>query len=73
MISSSDRESIKSKSFSDVNLLARWMRAFDGEGGLLELARSYKRFGLHLLSNGDISYREWAPSAKALSIVSAKT
>ena len=46
------------------------MRAFDGEGGLLELARSYKRFGLHLQPNGDITYKEWAPSAKALSIVS---
>ncbi len=50
--------------------LCRWKRAFDGEGGLLELARSYKRFGLHLLPNGDLTYKEWAPAAKGLSIVS---
>jgi len=35
---------------------------------LVEVSRSYKKFGLILLPNGDVSYREWAPSAKSLSI-----
>jgi len=44
-----------------------------GEGGLMEVARSYKRFGLQLMPNGDITYTEWAPSAKQVSLVSLGT
>ena len=40
----------------------------DGEGGLLNIARSYKKYGLNLQPNGDITYKEWAPSAKSISI-----
>lgn len=41
---------------------------FEGEGGLLAVAQSYNKFGLHVnKSNGTIDYREWAPSAQALS------
>jgi len=47
----------------------RWQKTFEGEGGLLGISHSYKKFGLNLQSNGDITYKEWAPSAKALSIV----
>ncbi len=43
---------------------------FEGEGGLLAVAQSYNKFGLHFQDNGEIHYREWAPSANALSIVS---
>ena len=46
------------------------MRNFEGEGGLLEVARSFKKFGLHVKENGDLVYHEWAPSAQALSLVS---
>jgi hypothetical protein len=35
----------------------------------IKVAESYKNFGLILQPNNDINYREWAPSAKALSIV----
>ena len=36
----------------------------------MEVAHSYKKFGLHAQANGDIQYREWAPSAQDLTIVS---
>ena len=49
--------------------LFRWLKKFEPEGGLLKVAESYKNFGLILQPNNDINYREWAPSAKALSIV----
>lgn len=48
----------------------RWQKAFDGEGGLLKVASSFEKYGLQLQENGDIIYREWAPAAKSLSIVS---
>lgn len=41
---------------------------FDGEGGLAAVAQSYKKFGLHITKTGQIQYREWAPSAKSLSL-----
>ena len=47
------------------------MRSFDGEGGLKAVAESYKQFGLHINDSGEVKYREWAPSAQALSIVSS--
>lgn len=53
-----------------LRLIFRWLKTFEGEGGLLEVSRSYKKFGLNLLPNGDVSYREWAPAAKSLSLVS---
>jgi len=34
------------------------------------VAESYKKFGLHIAANGDLNYREWAPSAQGLSLVS---
>ena len=43
---------------------------FDGEGGLAAVAQSYKKFGLHITPTGEVNYREWAPSAKSLSLVS---
>jgi len=47
-----------------VNLFKDWMKRFDEhEGGLLELANGYKKFGLNKVKGG-IMYREWAPSAK---------
>ena len=48
----------------------QWLGHFDGEGGLHAVAASYKNFGLHINQNGDVKYREWAPSAQALSLVS---
>jgi 1,4-alpha-glucan branching enzyme len=35
----------------------------------MKFARSYKKFGLQALPNGDIVYTEWAPEASALSLV----
>ncbi len=40
----------------------------DAEGGLLNLARSYKKYGLTVLDNGDCEYREWAPEAKGITL-----
>ena len=50
--------------------MCSWLRAFDGEGGLEAVSQSYNKFGLHIKESGDIVYREWAPSAQALSLVS---
>lgn len=45
------------------------MRIFkDAEGGLVEIGRSYNKYGLNLQPNGDIIYKEWAPGAKSISI-----
>jgi len=40
----------------------------DAEGGIANIGRSYKKYGLHVQDNGDIKYIEWAPAAKSLSI-----
>ena len=40
----------------------------DNEGGLINIARSYTKYGLNQQSNGDIEYMEWAPNALSLSI-----
>ena len=40
----------------------------DAEGGVLNIGRSYEKYGLNLKPNGDIEYVEWAPSAKSISI-----
>jgi len=37
------------------------------------VSRSYRKFGLNLLANADVMYREWAPAAKSLSLVSTIT
>ena len=55
--------------FYYVTLLYRWLKIFeDAEGGLLSIARSYNRYGLHVLENGDIEYLEWAPGANSVSL-----
>ena len=47
----------------------RWLDIFQGaEGGLENIARSYKKFGLHLQPNNDINFMEWCPGARSLSI-----
>lgn len=38
------------------------------EGSFLDFARSYKKFGININQDGDIEYREWAPSAKEVSL-----
>ena len=43
-------------------------KIYEHEGGLLEFARSYKKYGFQI-KEGGISYLEWAPGAKALSLV----
>ena len=44
---------------------------FEAEAGtFLEFTRSYRKFGLNINKDGDLEYREWAPNAKELSIVS---
>jgi 1,4-alpha-glucan branching enzyme len=35
---------------------------------LEKLARSYKKFGLNLQPNNDITFMEWAPEAVSMSI-----
>ncbi|KAK9457972.1 glycoside hydrolase superfamily [Dipodascopsis uninucleata] len=41
-----------------------WLRTLDEtEGGIANFSLGYKHFGFHVLENGDIVYREWAPNA----------
>lgn len=47
----------------------KWLNIFQGaEGGLTNIAKSYKKFGLNVQENGDLTFMEWAPCAKAVSI-----
>jgi len=47
----------------------RWLDIFQSaEGGLEKVARSYKKFGLKLQANNEITFMEWAPCAKSISI-----
>ncbi|KAH0609579.1 uncharacterized protein H6S33_013065 [Morchella sextelata] len=39
------------------------------EGGLEKFSRGYENFGVNVLPNGDITYREWAPNAINASFV----
>jgi len=57
----------------DINLrqlkYKSWMERFAGESGsFLDFTRSYNLFGLNLNKNGNLEYREWAPSARELSL-----
>ena len=46
-----------------------WMDIFQkSEGGLLNIAKSYNTYGLHIDSNGDLLYKEWAPEAAKLTL-----
>lgn len=48
-----------------------WKGKFSTEAGSFEnFARSYNKFGLVVNANGDLEYREWAPAAKEVSLVS---
>jgi 1,4-alpha-glucan branching enzyme len=41
----------------------------DSENGLLNVAQSYQKYGLHVHPlTGDLEYQEWAPEAKGLSL-----
>ncbi|KAH8698364.1 putative glycogen branching enzyme GbeA [Talaromyces proteolyticus] len=41
-----------------------WIKKIDdAEGGLEKFSRGYEKFGFQVDDNGDITYREWAPSA----------
>lgn len=52
-------------------MICSWKKQFEGESGsFLDFTRSYKKFGVNLNADGDVEYREWAPSAKGLSLVS---
>ncbi|KAJ6119902.1 1-4-alpha-glucan-branching enzyme [Penicillium sp. IBT 18751x] len=61
--------------FTDVlkqrySLVKKWATAIDeSEGGLDKFSKGYESFGLIVQSNGDISYREWAPNAVEASLV----
>jgi len=49
--------------------LSRWIKTFkDAEGGILEIAHSYKKFGLHAKADNSIELVEWAPGALSLSL-----
>lgn len=51
-------------------LIFSWKEQFAVESGsFLDFAKSYTKFGLNINKDGDLEYREWAPSAKELSIV----
>jgi len=39
------------------------------EGGLGEFAKGYEKMGFNISSNGDITYREWAPNATAANLI----
>jgi len=43
----------------------KWTKTInETEGGLDKFSRGYQKYGLNVLPNGDIVYREWAPNAK---------
>lgn len=43
----------------------KWIKTInETEGGLEKFSRGYQRYGLNVLKNGDIVYREWAPNAR---------
>ncbi|KAH0566028.1 1,4-alpha-glucan-branching enzyme [Trichoglossum hirsutum] len=47
-----------------------WIKKIDEEeGGLEEFSRGFKRFGLNVQENGDITYREWAPNVVEASLI----
>lgn len=51
--------------------VSSWRNLFEAEAGsFLDFAHSYKKFGLNINENGDLEYREWAPNAKGVSLVS---
>jgi 1,4-alpha-glucan branching enzyme len=61
---------LRSKSFCYLISIFRWIKKFEGnEGSFLNFAKSYNKFGLNVDSDGVITYREWAPSAKEVSLV----
>jgi 1,4-alpha-glucan branching enzyme len=42
----------------------KWIKTLnETEGGLDKFSRGYEKYGLNMLENGDIVYREWAPNA----------
>ena len=48
----------------------KWIKTLDEtEGGLEKFSRGFQRYGLNVLENGDIVYREWAPNAKQASLI----
>ena len=48
-----------------------WKNLFEkNAGSLLDFAHSYNKFGLNINQDGDLEYREWAPNAKEVSLVS---
>jgi len=40
----------------------------EAEGGLVNIGKSYEKYGLNVQPNGDIEYVEWAPNANGLTI-----
>lgn len=72
MISIPEDSNLKSKiPIAKINILTySWMNKFIGnEGSILNFARSYERYGLNIDKDGNIVYREWAPAARELSLV----
>lgn len=39
------------------------------EGGLAKFSQGYEKMGFIVSSNGDITYREWAPNATAAHLI----
>lgn len=51
------------------NEFKKWLDIFQAaEGGIENVARSYKKFGLKLQKNNDLTFMEWAPGAKYMCI-----
>ena len=62
----------KLKEYLNCNLRCRWLDIFEkGEGGLMNIVHSYKHYGLNFNEEGDLVYKEWAPEAKEVSLVSS--
>ncbi|OCT93898.1 hypothetical protein XELAEV_18011569mg [Xenopus laevis] len=48
-------------------LYTQLLKSIEGnEGGLEKFSRSYQSFGIHVLANGGICCKEWAPGAEAV-------
>lgn len=48
----------------------KWVDTLNqNEGGLANFSRGYEKMGFIVSSNGDITYREWAPNATSANLI----
>lgn len=54
------------------DLFRKWKDTLEeNEGGYDGFTKGYLKFGLHVASDGSVTYREWAPNAKEAVLIGA--